>query len=50
MSKYHEEYSMRHKVEFRPDEFAGAGPDAWQIGVVDIDILAFAGGHAQGRE
>lgn len=22
MSKYHEEYSMRHKVEFRPDEFA----------------------------
>lgn len=97
MSKYHEEYSLRHKVEFRPDEFAddprtfahpairiicapnrygigdeqtwhrsqtpmpnhaylplyvmdhsavhisltpfaGAGPDAWQIGVVDIDI------------
>ena len=23
--------------------FAGAGPDAWQIGVVDIDVLAFAG-------
>ena len=23
--------------------FAGAGPDAWQIGVVDIDIFAFAG-------
>lgn len=22
MSKYHEEYSLRHKVEFRPDEFA----------------------------
>lgn len=22
MSKYHEEYSKRHKVEFRPDEFA----------------------------
>lgn len=102
MSKYHEEYSLRHKVEFRPDEFAddprtfahpairiicapnrygigdeqtwhrsqtpmpnhahlplyvidhsavhisltpfaGAGPDAWQIGVVDIDIFAFAG-------
>ena len=102
MSKYHEEYSLRHKVEFRPDEFAddprtfahpairiicapnrygigdeqtwhrsqtpmpnhahlplyimdhsavhisltpfaGAGPDAWQIGVVDIDIIAFAG-------
>lgn len=102
MSKYHEEYSRRHKVEFRPDEFAddprtfshpairiicapnrygigdeqtwhrsqnpmpnhahlplyvmdhsavhisltpfaGAGPDAWQIGVVDIDIFAFAG-------
>ena len=102
MSKYHEEYSLRHKVEFRPDEFAddprtfahpairiicapnrygigdeqtwhrsqtpmpnhahlplyvmdhsavhisltpfaGAGPDAWQIGVVDIDVLAFAG-------
>lgn len=98
----HTEYSLRHKVEFRPDEFAddprtfahpairiicapnrygigdeqtwhrsqtpmpnhahlplyimdhsavhisltpfaGAGPDAWQIGVVDIDILAFAG-------
>lgn len=102
MSKYHMEYSLRHEVEFRPDElaedprtfahpairiicapnrygigdeqtwhrsqtpmpnhahlplyvmdhsavhisltpFAGAGPDAWQIGVVDIDILAFAG-------
>lgn len=109
MSKYHMEYSLRHEVEFRPDEFAedprtfadpairiicapnrygigdeqtwhrsqnpmpnhahlplyvmdhsavhisltpfaGAGPDAWQIGVVDIDIFAFAGGHAQGRE
>lgn len=22
MSKYHEEYSRLHKVEFRPDEFA----------------------------
>lgn len=98
----HTEYSLRHKVEFRPDEFAksprefahpairiicapnkygigdeqtwhrsqtpmpnhahlplyvidhsavhisltpfaGAGPDTWQLGIVDIDILAFAG-------
>lgn len=22
MSKYHMEYSLRHEVEFRPDEFA----------------------------
>lgn len=98
----HTEYSLRHKVEFRPDEFAddprtfahpairiicapnrcgigyeqtwhrsqtpmpnhahlplyvmdhsavhisltpfaGAGPDTWQLGIVDIDIFAFAG-------
>lgn len=23
--------------------FAGAGPDTWQLGIVDIDIFAFAG-------
>ena len=37
-------YVMDHSaVHISLTPFAGAGPDAWQIGVVDIDIFAFAG-------
>lgn len=34
-------YVMDHSaVHISLTPFAGAGPDAWQIGVVDIDIFA----------
>lgn len=37
-------YVMDHSaVHISLTPFAGAGPDTWQLGVVDIDIFAFAG-------